>query len=149
MGATLALHSPGGAGGQSSGTPAQHSSSSSGGGLASASYRGTGSIAAVMADRSGGNDFRFFPHRIGTARCTIPFAVTRGVQGTCSTRVSLRRGNGGQILVTFYERWPWRAFHYSGTPQRRPLHHRWVFGFLGGKVTLVGQRGDFAPNFAY
>ena len=64
----------------------------------------------------------------------------RRVVGACSTRVTVRRGNSGQISVNFNERWRWRAFHYSGAP-RRALHHHWVFDVLSsGKVILA-----FAP----
>lgn len=94
-----------------------------------------------------GQAFRFFPHYVATARCGIPF-VMRRVVGACSTRVTVRRGNSGQISVNFNERWRWRAFHYSGAP-RRALHHRWVFDVLSsGKVILARQSGDFPPNVA-
>jgi hypothetical protein len=110
--------------------------------------RSSRAIRTVLASRHG-SDFRYFPHYVGTARCTIPFAMTRGIKGTCSSRVSPRRGYSGQTTVTLYERWPWHAFHHSGTP-RRTLHHRWVFVVLpSGKVIFVRQGGDFAPNFAY
>jgi hypothetical protein len=108
--------------------------------------RGNYAIRAVLASRQG-SGFRYFPRHPGTARCAIPF-VFRSVKGTCSTRVAARRGFSGQVFVNFSERWPWRAFHYSGTP-RRPLHHHWVFDLLpSGKVVLAVQTGDFPPNLA-
>jgi hypothetical protein len=62
--------------------------------------------------------------------------------------VAARPGNSGQIFVNLSERWPWKAFHYEGTP-RGPLHHHWVFDLLpSGKVVLVRQLGDFPPNDA-
>jgi hypothetical protein len=104
-------------------------------------------VAAVLATRQG-SDFRYFPHQVGTSRCGIPFVWHR-LKGTCSTQVTARRGNSGQILVTFRERWAWRAFHYSGAA-RRTLHHRWVFDVLpSAKVIFLTQSGDFPPNFAY
>jgi hypothetical protein len=107
---------------------------------------GTDAVRTVMTSRQG-SDFRYFPHSVGTARCSIPF-VFRTVRGTCSTRVVARPGNSGQVLVTFAERWPWREFHYARTP-RRTLHHAWIFDLLpGGKVVFVRQTGDFPPNFA-
>ena len=112
---------------------------------ASASGR-DGAISAVLASQQGAA-FRYFPHHAGTGPCAIPF-VFRRIEGTCTTRVAARAGFGGQVLVNFSERWPWREFHYSGTPRRR-LHHHWVFDVLpSGKVVLVRQTGDFPPNDA-
>jgi hypothetical protein len=103
-------------------------------------------IRMVLASRQG-TDFSYFPHYVGTDRCAIPF-VFRSVKGTCSTRVTPRPGFRGQVLVNFSERWPWREFHYGGTA-RGPLHHHWVFDLLpSGTVALVGQTGDFPPNYA-
>jgi len=108
--------------------------------------RGDRAIRAVLASGPGGG-FRYFPHHAGTARCAIPF-VFRTVEGTCTTRVAVRRGFSGQTFVNLSERWPWRRFHYSGTPRRR-LHHHWVFDLLpSGKVVLARQTGDFPPNLA-
>ena len=109
---------------------------------------GNRAVHAVLAWASPqGSGLRYFPHHVGSARCAIPF-VFRTVKGTCSTRVAVRRGFSGQVFVNFSERWPWRAFHYSGTP-RRPLQHHWVFDLLpSGKVVLARQTGDFPPNFA-
>jgi hypothetical protein len=105
-------------------------------------------VRAVLASRQG-NEFQYFPHRVGTARCTIPFGMTRGVKARCSSRAFVRDPNSGQVFVNFSEHWAWRAFHYSGTPRRR-LHHRWVFDLLpSGKVVFVRQAGDFPPNFSY
>ena len=107
---------------------------------------GSAAIRAVLASRVG-SGFGYFPRRAGSARCSIPFAY-RSIEGTCSTRVAPRIGFSGQVFVNFSERWPWRAFHYSGTP-RGPLHYHWVFDLLpGGKVVLARQTGDFPPNFA-
>jgi hypothetical protein len=108
--------------------------------------RTSNGISTVLASRQG-SDFRYFPHFVGTAHCAIPF-VFRSVQGTCSTLVSVRRGYSGRRLVTFKERWLWRAFHYSGAP-RRTLRHWWVFDVLpSGRVIFVKHGGDFPPNFA-
>jgi hypothetical protein len=108
--------------------------------------RGSYAIGRVLASRQG-SDFSYFPRYVGTTRCGIPL-VFRSVKGTCSTRVAPRFGFSGQVLVNFSERWPWREFHYSGTP-RGPLHHHWVFDLLPtGKVVLAGQTGDFPPNYA-
>jgi hypothetical protein len=103
-------------------------------------------IRTVLASQQGRN-FRYFPHHAGTRRCGIPF-VLRRIEGTCTTRVAARVGFSGQVYVNFSERWPWREFHYSGTPRRR-LHHHWVFDVLpSGKVVLARQTGDFPPNDA-
>lgn len=111
------------------------------------SLPGGAAIHTVLASRLGG-DFRYFPHYVGSARCGIPFVWGRRIKGTCTTQVAPRRGHGGQTLVTFSERWPWREFHYSGAP-RRTLHHHWVFDLLpSGKIVFVHQTGDFPPNFA-
>jgi hypothetical protein len=108
--------------------------------------RGSYAIRTVLASRQG-SEFRYFQHYVGTARCAIPF-VFRSVQGTCTTRVAPRPGFSGQIFINLSERWPWRKFHYSGTP-RRPLHHHWVFDLLPSeKVVFVRQTGDFPPNYA-
>lgn len=108
---------------------------------------GGAAIRAVLASTLG-RDFRYVPHSAGTRRCAIPFVFGRSIEGTCTTGVTGAGPDGGQIQVSFTERWPWRKFHYSGTP-RRPLHHRWVFNLLpGGKVVLAKQTGDFPPNYA-
>lgn len=108
--------------------------------------RGDRTIRAVLVSAPG-SGFRYFPHHAGTARCAIPF-VFHTVEGTCTTRVAVRRGFGGQVFVNFSERWPWRKFHYSGTPRRR-LHHHWVLELLpSGKIVLARQTGDFPPNLA-
>ena len=107
-------------------------------------------IARVQASKVGA-DFRFFPNgRQTNSGCLIPGpGQSRGIKGTCTTRTSPHGANSGQTLVTFSERWPWRAFHHQGAP-RRTLHHRWVFDVLPSeKVTFLIQRGDFPPNFAY
>ena len=107
---------------------------------------GSSAVRHVLASRAA-STFRYFPHQDGSGRCAIPF-VFRSVEGTCTTRVALRPGFSGQTFVNFSERWPWRKFHYSGTP-RRPLHHHWVFDLLpSGKVVFARQTGDFPPNYA-
>jgi hypothetical protein len=106
--------------------------------------RGDHAIRAVLASPQG-SGFRYFPHHAGTARCAIPY-VFRFVEGTCTTRVAVRPGFSGQTFVNLSARWPWRKFHYSGTPRRR-LHHHSVFDLLpSGKVLLAGQTGDFPPT---
>ena len=108
--------------------------------------RGDHAIRAVLASAPG-SGFRYFPHHARTARCAIPF-VFRTVEGTCTTRVAVRPGFSGETFVNLSECWPWREFHYSGTPRRR-LHHHWVFDLLpSGKVVLARQTGDFPPNLA-
>jgi hypothetical protein len=103
-------------------------------------------IRAVLASRQG-SEFHYFPHSVGTVRCAIPFGF-RTVKGTCSARVAPLPGNSGQVIVNLSERWPWRVFHYTGTP-RGPLHHHWVFDLLpSGKIMLARQTGDFPPNYA-
>ena len=68
------------------------------------------------------------------------------VTGTCATAVSLRPHGRLRAVVTFTESWPWKSFHYSGTPQRR-LHHSWRFGVLAsGHVVQMGDSGDFPPQ---
>jgi hypothetical protein len=107
---------------------------------------GNRAVRLVLASRQG-RDFRYFPHSVGTARCSIPF-VFRSVEGTCRTQAFARQGYSGQILVVFKERWAWRAFHHAGAP-RRTLHHWWLFDLLpSGTVTFVKDGGDFPPNFA-
>lgn len=108
---------------------------------------GSAAIRAVLASRPG-KPFRYFPHVVGTSRCAIPFVWGSSIRGTCTTGVTAADPSGSPVRVSFTERWPWRKFHYSGTP-RRPLHHRWVFGLQSsGKVVLVSQSGDFPPNYA-
>jgi hypothetical protein len=103
-------------------------------------------IRHVLASREA-SAFRYFPHQNGSSRCAIPF-VFRSIDGTCTTRVATRPGYSGQTFVNFSERWPWRRFHYSGTPRRRLSHH-WVFDLLpSGRVVFVRQTGDFPPNYA-
>jgi hypothetical protein len=107
---------------------------------------GSYAVQRVLASREA-STLRYFPRQDGSSRCAIPF-VFRSVEGTCTTRVAPRLGYSGQIFVNFSERWPWRKFHYSGTP-RRPLHHHWVFDLLpSGKVVFARQTGDFPPNYA-
>jgi hypothetical protein len=94
-----------------------------------------------------GSAFGFFPSHPGAATCVIqgggPGPGLR-VHGLCATRVLLRRA---AATVVFTERWPWRAFHYSGTP-RRPQHHSWRFVVRpSGKVVVAANVGDFPPQF--
>lgn len=116
------------------------------GGAAASTAPGAYAVRAVLASPQG-SSFAYFPRRSGAASCGIPF-VFRRIEGTCSVRVAPRRGFSGQVLVNLAERWPWHAFHYSGTP-RGPLHHHWVFDLLpSGKVVFLRQAGDFPPNDA-
>ena len=115
-------------------------------GAAASASGGDRVLRAVLASPQG-QSFRYFGRRVGTAPCGIPL-VFRRVAGTCTARVAARPGYSGQIFVNLSERWPWRSFHYSGTPRRR-LHHHWVFDVLPSeKVVLVRQTGDFPPNHA-
>jgi hypothetical protein len=107
---------------------------------------GSYALQRVLASREA-STLRYFPHQDSSSHCAIPL-VFRSVEGTCTTRVAPRRGYSGQIFVNLSEQWPWRKFHYSGTP-RRTLHHHWVFDLLpSGKVVFVRQTGDFPPNYA-
>lgn len=107
-------------------------------------------IVAVQASAVG-EGFGFFPSHPARARCVIhgggPSPGLR-IVGICATRVAPRRGYSGQTLVVFTEDWPWRAFHYGGSPHRRQ-HHSWRFLVLpSGKVARSGQSGDFPPQSA-
>jgi hypothetical protein len=114
--------------------------------LAARTSPGSYAVGRVLASREA-STLRYFPHQDGSGRCAIPF-VFRTVEGTCTTRVVARPGDSGRAQVNFSERWPWREFHYSGTP-RGTLHHHWVFDLLpSGKVIFVRQTGDFPPNSA-
>lgn len=112
------------------------------------STAGDVAIARVQASKAGA-DFRFFPNGRTTVGCLIPGpGLSRGIKGTCTTRSFPHGANSGQTLVSFGERWSWRAFHHQGAP-RRTLRHRWVFDVLpSDKVTFLAQSGDFPPNFA-
>jgi hypothetical protein len=115
-----------------------------------------GTVASTRADRAivlvqrskVGRGFGFFPSYVGEQRCVIhgggPPPGLR-IHGYCATRVVPRGGT--RALVVFVERWPWRSFHYSGSP-RRLQHHSWSFAVsASGRVTAAGNRGDFPPQF--
>jgi hypothetical protein len=111
-----------------------------------ASTREDRAIVRVQASDVGGG-FGFFPSHLGAERCVIrgggPGPGLR-VHGLCATRVLL---HGTTATVVFAERWPWRAFHYSGVA-RRPQHHSWRFVVsASGKVMAAGHGGDFPPQF--
>ena len=73
--------------------------------------------------------------------------MSRGIEGTCKTAVSV--GGLGLRVVTFTEWWPGTSFRLSGST-RRTQHHSWRFVVSGlrGRVTLVGQDGNFPPQSA-
>jgi len=63
--------------------------------------------------------------------------------------VSFRAGRfSGRPVVVFTESWPWRSFHYDGSP-RRLQRHSWSYLVSRfGKVTALGDSGDFPPQYA-
>ena len=95
-----------------------------------------------------GRAFGFFPSHPGAEPCVIQgggAAPGRHIHGLCLTQAIVR---GTAARVVFTERWPWRAFHYAGSP-RRPQHHSWRFSFpASGKVTAAGDIGDLPPQLA-
>lgn len=111
-----------------------------------ASTRADHAIVLVQRSRVG-SGFGFFPSHVEAEPCVIhgggPAPGLR-IRGVCATRVVLQ---AGRTTVVLTERWPWRAFHYSGSP-RRPQHHSWRFVVsASGKVTAAGHAGDFPPQF--
>jgi len=111
-----------------------------------ASTRDDRAIVSVQASTVG-DGFGFFPSQPGAQRCVIqgggPPPGLR-IHGVCATQVLLR---GPAATVVFTERWPWHAFHYSGSP-RRPQQHSWRFVVTrSGKVVARGNSGDFPPQF--
>ena len=117
---------------------------------AAVSSAGHALVAAVLGSPRGPG-FGFFPSRVGAKRCTIPEGGPAGlrISGICSARVSFRAGGlSGQALVVLTETWPWRSFHYAGSP-RRAQRHSWSFFVLPSRrVVALGQHGDFPPQNA-
>jgi hypothetical protein len=111
-----------------------------------ASSREHGAIVSVQASIVGGG-FGFFPSHPGARRCVIPGGGPRPglrIHGVCATQVLL---HGSTATVVFSERWPWRAFHYAGSP-RRPQQHSWRFGVTrSSEVVARGNAGDLPPQF--
>lgn len=98
-----------------------------------------------------GHAFGFFPNgpTSGT-RCLIPGpGLSRGINGTCQTRVSLAGDiSAWPAVVTLTESWPAAKFRLGGSPDRT-LHHSWQFKVLAdGRVVPVGHHGYPAPQSA-
>jgi len=69
-------------------------------------------VARVLASPQG-SGLGFFPRGSLSEPCVIPGggpAPGLRIRGTCATQVAFRRGFSRQMVVTFTERWPWRAF---------------------------------------
>jgi hypothetical protein len=107
-------------------------------------------IARVQASKLG-RGFGFFPNGpTGGTGCLIPGpGISRGIKGTCQTRVSFAGDMSTRpALVTFTEAWPAAKFRLGGS-RDRTLHHSWQFKVLaGGRVVFVGDYGYFPPQFA-
>ncbi|HZS30987.1 MAG TPA: hypothetical protein VFA37_06995 [Gaiellaceae bacterium] len=107
-------------------------------------------IARVQASKLG-RGFGFFPSApTSGGGCLIPGpGISRGIKGTCQTRVSF----AGDIsvrpaVVTFTESWSSAKFRLGGS-RDRTLHHSWRFKVLaGGRVVFIGDHGYFPPQSA-
>lgn len=71
--------------------------------------------------------------------------MSRGIKATCRTTTGA--GALGPEVVTFTETWQGTSFRFSGST-RGTQHHSWRFVLSSphGRVTLVGERGNFPPQ---
>ena len=112
-------------------------------GSASIASRADPAIARVQASWP---ILRVFPRTPGTSsQCLLPGPGLRGIKATCQTSTSV--GALGPEVVTFTETWRGTSFRLSGST-RGAQHHSWRFLLSSprGRVTLVGEHGNFPPQ---
>jgi hypothetical protein len=123
------------------------------GGSSVKSVVSAGSKNAAVADvlaSDAGQTLGSFPRRVGTVHCVMPGggpAPGLRIKALCAARATARGGYSDQTVVVLTETWPWRSFHYAGSP-RRAQHHSWRFLVLPShRVRERGQSGDFPPQY--
>jgi hypothetical protein len=97
-----------------------------------------------------GRGFASYPDAVESKPCVIhgggPAAVR--IKGACGSEVSFTHSRRIRATVAFVQSWPWKRFHYSGSPHREQ-HHSWRFAILAsGRVVPVPGKGDFPPQYA-
>jgi hypothetical protein len=105
-------------------------------------------IARIQADVGPG--LAIFPNAQTRTGCLIPGpGISRGIKGTCQTRVGHTTRSGRSItIVTFTELWPARKFRTHGPPTGM-LHHSWSYEIrANGRIVSGGSDGDFPPQAA-
>ena len=107
----------------------------------------SGADPAIASVQASWPILRIFPKTPSTNNhCLLPGpGESRGIKGTCRTATSV--GGLGPEVVTFTEIWPGTSFRLSGST-RGTQHHSWRFvvSSPGGRVTLVGEHGNFPPQ---